>query len=218
MDLIVCLVGASGTGKTTVAQELEKMGYNIIQSYTTRPQRYPNEWGHTFIDLTKKDASILREHYGELYGVEWDGNIIRRADMIAKFDKYESMEVYFATYEQYRNKGVSIYIVDPDGARQVMGNVRDAKVRVIELDVGKELREQRLIQRSLRNLGVEPYNGEEETVGEIYQQAKDEAEARLKADDDIFAQKVEGSIVVNAEGTLEETIDIIKEHIEGWNS
>ena len=39
-DILFCLVGASGSGKTSVAYALqEKYGYNVIESYTTRPKR-----------------------------------------------------------------------------------------------------------------------------------------------------------------------------------
>lgn len=55
MDTIFCLVGPSGSGKTTVAKALEKHGYNVIQSYTTRPQRSDNEWGHTFVTAIYSD-------------------------------------------------------------------------------------------------------------------------------------------------------------------
>ena len=58
LDKIVCLMGASGSGKTTIAKELEKEEYNVIQSYTTRPPRESGEWGHAFVDLDGKGTSI----------------------------------------------------------------------------------------------------------------------------------------------------------------
>ena len=59
MDTIFCLVGPSGSGKTTVAKALEKHGYNVIQSYTTRPRRSENEWGHTFVTVISNDDPSL---------------------------------------------------------------------------------------------------------------------------------------------------------------
>ncbi len=47
-DIIICLVGESGSGKSTIAELLEKEGYNYIKSYTTRKPRYKGERGHIF--------------------------------------------------------------------------------------------------------------------------------------------------------------------------
>lgn len=49
-DPLFLFVGPSGSGKTTAVEELAKScGYLTVQSYTTRPRRYENETGHTFI-------------------------------------------------------------------------------------------------------------------------------------------------------------------------
>ncbi|WP_432408544.1 guanylate kinase [Wukongibacter sp. M2B1] len=103
MDRIVCLVGESGSGKTTIAKELEKKGYNIIKSYTTRPPRKPDEWGHIFV--TKEDYSnaIIDDAY--------DGNMIAYT--------YIEGHHYWALENQYKNKGISIYIIDPRGVKNL---------------------------------------------------------------------------------------------------
>lgn len=87
--MVFCLVGRSGSGKTTVAKELSK-DYNVIQSYTTRPPRYENEWGHTFVE------SYPHEH-------------VPKTIAYNEFNGYE----YWATEDQV--KGKSIYIIDPAG-------------------------------------------------------------------------------------------------------
>lgn len=47
---IVLLVGRSGSGKTTIANYLrDSHGWKVLDSYTTRPRRTPDETGHTFI-------------------------------------------------------------------------------------------------------------------------------------------------------------------------
>lgn len=51
-NTIICLIGKSGSGKTTIAETLQKeYGYVALESYTTRPPRYNGETGHKFIDL-----------------------------------------------------------------------------------------------------------------------------------------------------------------------
>lgn len=125
-DRIICLVGASGSGKTTIAKELEKRGYNVIQSYTTRKPRYKNEWGHTFI---KKAI----------------GHEIKMNKTMIAFKKLYDYE-YFATKEQYQGKGTSIYIVDPDGSDQVKHNVKDVEVITIFLNADENVRYHRMVK------------------------------------------------------------------------
>lgn len=103
-DIIINIVAPSGAGKTTLAKILELDKYNIIHSYTTRLPREENEWGHIFIDL---------EEFEDL----------KSKDMIA-YCHYNKNH-YFATREQYKNKGVSIYIVDPKGAKMVKDSLSD---------------------------------------------------------------------------------------------
>lgn len=51
------IVAQSGSGKTTLADMLEGWrGLRQVQSYTTRPPRYPYEQGHTFISDEEYDA------------------------------------------------------------------------------------------------------------------------------------------------------------------
>ena len=120
---LILLVGASGSGKTTIAKELEKLGYNIIHSYTTRERREPDEWGHRFTKSNKVECFIGEMiAYQQIYGVE-----------------------YFATREQYMNKGTSIYVVDPKGAKDVKTNVKDAEVITIFLMADEITRNSRML-------------------------------------------------------------------------
>ena len=57
MKHIYLIVGPSGTGKTTIAEELfRRYGYRQVQSYTDRPIRYPGEKGHIFLSKEEFDA------------------------------------------------------------------------------------------------------------------------------------------------------------------
>lgn len=69
--LIICIVGESGTGKTTIADYIEKT-YKIpmIQSYTDRRPRFEGETGHTFVsklefDLFDKKDMIAYTKFGD---------------------------------------------------------------------------------------------------------------------------------------------------------
>ena len=47
---IFLITGCSGSGKTTITEQLEmKYGLKSIQSYTTRAKRSENETGHIFV-------------------------------------------------------------------------------------------------------------------------------------------------------------------------
>lgn len=138
-DMIVNIIGASGSGKTTVAKELEKKGYNIIHSYTNREPRGHDEWGHTFISddgftidtdgLVGQQNGVATNNYGKIIALrELYGNI------------------YFATKEQYLDKGVSIYVVDPIGANQVKENVDSVPVVTIFLNADEKTRKERLLR------------------------------------------------------------------------
>lgn len=128
MDKIVCFIGESCSGKTVLAKELEKQGYNVIQSYTTRPPREENEWGHTFATM-------------ELYYQHKQAGIV-----IADKEVYTGV-MYWATTKQYKGKGVSIYIVDPEGFKTLKENVKDAQIVGVYIKTDTETRRARLANR-----------------------------------------------------------------------
>ena len=130
-DKLILLVGPSGSGKTTIAKELEQEGYNIIHSYTTRPPREPDEWGHTFVN----DVALK-----ELYD---------KQDTIVAFQMLYG-NAYWATKEQYQGKGTSIYVIDPKGAEQVRQSVKDAGVVTIYLQCDTTTLKQRMLRDQSR--------------------------------------------------------------------
>ena len=67
------LVGPSGVGKSTIANELTKRyGYFQVNPYTTRPRRGDDECGYTFVSeqqfykLSNKIACV--NYHGYFYG------------------------------------------------------------------------------------------------------------------------------------------------------
>ncbi len=57
--LVVCIVGESGTGKSTAASFFTDKGFNEVQSHTDRPKRSEDEDGHIF--ETKESFDTIRE-------------------------------------------------------------------------------------------------------------------------------------------------------------
>lgn len=53
----ICIVGKSGTGKSTLVNRLKfKYNYTSVESYTTRPPRSDEETGHIFITQEEFDT------------------------------------------------------------------------------------------------------------------------------------------------------------------
>lgn len=123
-DLIICLVGESGSGKTTMAKMLEAIGFNVIHSYTTRPPRTQDEWGHTFVSFNEAL------------------NMMDNQKTIAKGFLYGNW--YFATEEQYKGKGTSIYVIDPENVHQIK-EACDDQVTTIYLKVSPDVRKKRML-------------------------------------------------------------------------
>lgn len=138
MDKIICLVGESGSGKSTIAEKLEEHGYNYIQSYTTREPRYNGEKGHIFVDIN--------EYYRVDDGKESKDNIIAYT--------YFNNNHYWSTKEQYRAKGISIYIVDPIGVYELRQKIADAEIEVIYLKTEKQIRIDRMCLRKHNKINV----------------------------------------------------------------
>lgn len=124
MDIVVLLVGKSGSGKDTIANRLCKY-YNFTQlkSYTTRPMRYSTENTHTF---------ITDEEFDKLE------NIVAYTE----FNGYR----YCATQEQIDNS--DIYIIDPDGINYLYNHYNgNKKIISIYVDVNPISRFFRMIHR-----------------------------------------------------------------------
>nr|WP_145401595.1 AAA family ATPase [Paenibacillus xylanexedens] len=122
---IFCIMAYSGAGKTEIVKELEKDGYKILQSYTTRPQRHKNEWGHTFCN---------DEDYGNF----------KAKDEIAAYSQIQGYH-YFATKKQLMKS--DIYVVDPVGIEDLKERMKDIEFVVIYLKVDKETRMKRMQKR-----------------------------------------------------------------------
>lgn len=94
-SLIICIVGASGSGKTTASMILqEQFGWNAIVSYTTRPMRKGEKNGrdHWFVKENQKPSQ-------------------NRMCAYTKFGGYE----YWTEWNQFLTLFPSVYVIDEKG-------------------------------------------------------------------------------------------------------
>ena len=117
-------VGRSASGKTTVANSLEDLGYKQVQSYTTRKPRYDGEVGHIFVSKGEFD------NLGEL----------------AAYTFYNGNE-YGTTFKQLEE--CSIYVIDVPGVESLLYKYqdKDRKINIIYFDASVYTRINRMINR-----------------------------------------------------------------------
>lgn len=130
---LILLIGTSGSGKTSLANKLQKKyGYVPIKSYTTRPVREGDDTdleSHTFVTLQEADLiansqSIIAQNW-------FDGNF------------------YFVTLEQLQC--ADIYVTDVKGMKDVYRNFFQKPIISIYLDVPPEIVAQRMERRGDSN-------------------------------------------------------------------
>lgn len=118
-------VGPSGSGKTTIVDELEcKYRYKCLQSYTTRPQRCENEYGHIFISDDEFD----------------------NLQNIVAYTEYNGYR-YCAT-EDLLNEA-SLYVVDCDGVETLLNKYSNTErlICIFYLDTTVSIRISRMLDR-----------------------------------------------------------------------
>lgn len=127
--MIICLVGASGTGKTTIQNELcNVMGCNKIVPYTTRKPR------STEID-------------GRDYHFVSNSVFANMASEMAEYEEYSENRFYGTLKNQYSNSTVAIAVLTPNGIRQIRKNLPDVGLYVVFIDAPLKDRVLRYIKR-----------------------------------------------------------------------
>lgn len=129
--LLLCLIGKSGSGKSTIAERLNRrFGYVQAKSYTTRPVRVDDENDintHTF---------ITREQIADC------------EDDIVAYNEYNG-NAYFVTRKML--EGCQIYVVDREGLIQLYKNYHDKDILSIYIDCDSSIASRRMAERGDTN-------------------------------------------------------------------
>ena len=119
-NALLLFVGKSGSGKTTIANLLD---FPQLQSYTTRPKRYKNETGHTFISNEEFD----------------------KLENIIAYTEYNNYR-YCATKQQIDE--ASIYVIDVPGVETLLEKYEtDRQILVLYFDTSVKTRIDRMLNR-----------------------------------------------------------------------
>ena len=161
--MIILLNGLSGSGKSAIAQELLKNNpdeYNIVQSYTTRQRRSPDDNDHTFISKRKLIRKMLSQNF--IARTEIDGNI------------------YCAFDYQFKKDKVNIYIVDDFGIIDVINFHPNDSLYIIRVkgqhqnvDEDRKNRFEHIIHDDCQFIDLILENSEEITISELASEIED---------------------------------------------
>lgn len=130
MKPIVLIVGSSGSGKSTLVEELEShYGLKAIPSYTTRPPRYKNEKGHTFVSNEQFDNLNNIIAYAETTGAR-----------------------YCVTQDMFENEDYTLYVIDNSGIKYLKKNYKGQRpMYVAFITCPMRQRYERIIKRADNN-------------------------------------------------------------------
>lgn len=168
---MIVLIGASGSGKTSVAKELEKRGYSRVVTYTTRPMRDGEKDGVDYHFLSDDDFDTIKglfieqsTYRGWKYGCD-------------------------ITIEDIDNKS-SVAILTPCGMRKFKKLYPNAliwanrRIFVVYLDVDRSSRLVKILQRG--DDVDEAYRRNLSDVG-MFDGVENEADLCIKNDDYILS-------------------------------
>ena len=144
--MIIVLLGASGSGKSTIENELSTHhGFEKIISYTTRQPRDNEENGkdYWFVDNDTFEEVLKR-------------------DLFAEHDEYSQNRLYGTLKSDYVD-GNKVVVLTPNGLRQLKKNCPNEDIFTVLVEASLGTRVKRYIDRC----GVDKFNFDD--PGEIFE-------------------------------------------------
>lgn len=144
--MIICLLGASGSGKSTIEHELATHhGYEKIVSYTTRQPRNGEVNGKDY-HFTNNETFIEMLNEG----------------LLAEFDEYSQNRLY-GTLKADFSEGNKVVVLTPNGLRQLKESCNNENIFTVLVTASLGTRVKRYIDRC----GVNDFNYGD--AGEIFE-------------------------------------------------
>ena len=135
--MIIVLLGASGSGKSTIENQLStQYGFEKIVSYTTRQPRNNEENGKDYWFI---DNDTFRE--------------IMNRDLFAEHDEYSQNRLYGTLKSDYVD-GNKVVVLTPNGLRQLKKNCPNEDILTVLVEASLGTRVKRYIDRC----GVDKFN------------------------------------------------------------
>ena len=135
--MIIVLLGASGSGKSTIEYELATHHeFEKIISYTTRQPRDNEENGKDYYFV---DNNTFNE--------------ILNRDLFMEYDEYSQNRFYGTLKPDYKS-GNKVSVLTPNGLRQLKKNCTDENIFTVLIDANLGTRIKRYIDRC----GVDKFN------------------------------------------------------------
>lgn len=154
--MIIALIGASGSGKSTIEKELATHhGYKKITSYTTRLMRDSEENGKDYFFINNETFVDMLNN-----------------GLFAEYDEYSQGRLYGTLKSDYLSDEDKVIVLTPNGLRQIQKNIPNENIISVLVNSNLGTRVKRYIDRC----GIDKFNFDD----------KNEIAARVERDFGMF--------------------------------